>query len=344
MIDPEKVKRVLIFRTGSLGDTVVALPCFHLIARSFPQAEKRILTARTFNPRAVTLTAVLENSGLIDDFIYYSSNQKMKDLPRVWKQIRSWAPDVFIYLAAPRGLFSAWRDAAFFKLCGIKRFIGVPYTKSLQENQWLSDQKVFEHESERLGRCLKELGDIRIGDPRSWDLHLTGVEKKSAEERLQNWPGKKMFIVSSVVPKVKTKDWGEENWSRLFGQLSENYPDLGMVMIGAQVDAEPSERIARQWKGPFLNLCGVLNVRESAAVIQKALFFLGHDSGPMHLAASLRVSCVAVFCHPKKPDVWFPYGNGHRVLISENHGRSPLQTEGLLTAVQELLEKNPEKR
>lgn len=30
---PLEAKRVLIYRLGSLGDTVVALPCFHLIAR-----------------------------------------------------------------------------------------------------------------------------------------------------------------------------------------------------------------------------------------------------------------------------------------------------------------------
>ena len=28
-------------RLGSLGDTVVALPCFHLIAHLFPRAERR---------------------------------------------------------------------------------------------------------------------------------------------------------------------------------------------------------------------------------------------------------------------------------------------------------------
>ena len=30
-----KVKRVLIYRLGSLGDTVVALPSLHLVARAF---------------------------------------------------------------------------------------------------------------------------------------------------------------------------------------------------------------------------------------------------------------------------------------------------------------------
>jgi hypothetical protein len=36
--------KVVIYRLGTLGDTVVALPCFHLIARAFPNA------ARTSSP------------------------------------------------------------------------------------------------------------------------------------------------------------------------------------------------------------------------------------------------------------------------------------------------------
>ena len=37
-------RKVLIYRLGSLGDTVVALPSLHLIARAFPDAERRVLT------------------------------------------------------------------------------------------------------------------------------------------------------------------------------------------------------------------------------------------------------------------------------------------------------------
>ncbi len=37
---------IVIYRLGSLGDTIVALPCFRRIAQSFPQAERILLTTR----------------------------------------------------------------------------------------------------------------------------------------------------------------------------------------------------------------------------------------------------------------------------------------------------------
>ena len=63
-----------------------------------------------------------------------------------------------------------------------------------------------------------------------------------------------------------------------------------------------------------MNLCGLLNPRESAAALKMAKIFVGHDSGPMHLAASVGIPCVAIFSARNKPGVWFPYGNQHKVV------------------------------
>ncbi len=63
-----------------------------------------------------------------------------------------------------------------------------------------------------------------------------------------------------------------------------------------------------------VNLCGRLTPRESAAAFRRAQIFIGHDSGPMHLAATVQTPCVAIFAARNKPRVWFPYGNHHRVV------------------------------
>ena len=40
----DMAEKVVIYRLGTLGDTIVALPCFHQIARVFPNAARIILT------------------------------------------------------------------------------------------------------------------------------------------------------------------------------------------------------------------------------------------------------------------------------------------------------------
>ena len=315
-------RKVLIFRHGSLGDTVVALPCFHLIAKAFPDSERRLLTSLPTSDKAVSPSEILNETELIHhSMTYFPKGWNTEKLFRLREEIKKWAPDVLIYLAEPRGSISPWRDTLFFKWCGIKRLIGVPYTKDLRENRWLPAQNSFEHESERLARCLSILGDVCVQDSKNWDLRLTDEEYESASRYLDGWRGKDNFIVSSVTAKVKIKDWGKDNWSRLFNRLSQACPHLGLIVVGGEADAEESAEIIQAWKGPVLNLCGRLTPRQTAAAMKRALIYLSQDSGPMHLAAAMGIPCAAIFVACTKPGVWFPYGEGHKVICPPTNGR-----------------------
>ena len=137
-----EIKRVLIYRLGSLGDTVVALPSFHLIARAFPAAERRVLTTNPVASAASPISAIIGDSGLLHGYMEYPI--KLRNPAELFKlslQIRSWQPKIMVYLAEPRGRYAAVRDALFFKLAGIKHLVGVPYTRALQENRWLKREQ-----------------------------------------------------------------------------------------------------------------------------------------------------------------------------------------------------------
>jgi ADP-heptose:LPS heptosyltransferase len=71
------------------------------------------------------------------------------------------------------------------------------------------------------------------------------------------------------------------------------------------------------WDGPKLNLCGKCTPRESAAVLAGALVFIGHDSGPMHLAAGVGTDCVVIFSARSPRGQWFPLGEGHEVFYRD---------------------------
>jgi len=311
-------KRVLIYRLGSLGDTVVALPALHLVARGFPDAERRMLTNFPVNVKAPPAAAILENAGLVHGYFRYAvGTRKPLELLSLWWQIVRWRPQVLVYLGAGRGMESARRDAAFFRMCGVGRLIGVPLSDDMQQNQWLEVEQCLEPEAARLVRNLAELGDARLDDPTSWDLHLTAEERTRAEEALGPAAGHPILAVS-VGTKRQSKDWGLENWRALLAVVAQSYPLHALALLGSPEESEASEFAAVGWRaaaaGPVVNLCGRLTPRESAAVITHARAFFGHDSGPMHLAAAVQTPCVAIFSARNKPRVWFPYGSQHRVL------------------------------
>lgn len=317
---PSSTKRVLIYRLGSLGDTIVALPSLHLIARAFPQAERRMLTNLPVNVKAPAAAEVLGGSGLVHGYFeYVIGTRSPLELLSLWWQLVRWRPDVLIYLGASRSVETARRDAIFFRLCGIRRLIGMPTDEDMQRNRWQESEQAYEPECARLTRNLTELGDVRLDDPQNWDLLLTPEEHARAIEVLRPISEHPVIAVS-VGTKVQSKDWGRENWRSLLAELSVRYPDHALVLAGSPHENEASEFAADGWRqacptaGPVVNLCGHLTPRESAAVFSRAKLFIGHDSGPMHLAAAVQTPCVAIFAARNRPRVWFPYGKQHSVL------------------------------
>ena len=165
---------------------------------------------------------------------------------------------------------------------------------------------------------LRKLGDARLDDPESWGLALTAAEMQAAEAAIGREVVGKPSIAVSVGTKVQAKDWGRENWRALLGRVAENFSGHALLMLGAAEEFEASEFAAADWAakggGPVVNLCGKLSPRESGAAMSRAKIFLGHDSGPMHLAAAVGVPCVAVFSGRNLPRQWWPMGKQHRVV------------------------------
>ena len=175
-------KRILIFRPGGLGDTIIALPCFHLLARAFPDAERRVLTNSPGKSVQVGVEAILKGSGLVHGYFevdYRRVFAHSREQLSLMKRIREWKPDLLVHLTEPRRMIRLFTELAFFKLCGIRRIIGMPVSRELLENKWDPERKSYEYEAARLGRCLSEVGEVHLDDRADWSLLL------SEDERLQ---------------------------------------------------------------------------------------------------------------------------------------------------------------
>ncbi len=320
-------QRVLIYRVGSLGDTITALPALRLVEQAFPDAERWILTNVSVSSNAPTMAQVLKGTGLAQGYIEYPILfREPNALLHLRRTIRQFRPEVLVNLASPRGRLRAFRDAAFFYSCGIRHLIGIPYSKNLQTSL-KSRSGNYEYEGAHLLRSLCSLGHLDLNNPISFDLNLTDHERTTAKEMVAPLMGKSPLIAVSIGTKWEVNDWGIENWTSLLERLSLTLASSALVMLGAEVDQRYSNILLHCWKGTGLNLCGQLTVRESAAVLEQAHIFIGHDSGPMHMAAAVGTPCVAIFSSRNLPGQWFPYGAMHKVLYQS----MPCQGCGLNT-------------
>ncbi len=309
------VRKVLIYRTGSLGDTIVALPSLHLIARAFPNAERVLLTDLPVHPKAATAMDVLGQSGLVHrDMRYAGATRNLGEILRTLREIRSFRADVLVHLM-PRALLSdARRDRAFFRIAGLRRIVGLP--GEIMKNRYDSTTGMYEPYASLLARSIAELGDADLENPENWSLHLSAAELESARRVIVPLAGRPILVCGPGT-KMQSKDWGVENWRALLARLHARYPSYGLVLIGAPEEADYCAYAAQDWTGPKLKLAGCLNPREAAAVIKYAEAFVGPDSGPMHLAASVGVPSVVVFSARERPGVWYPFGKRNQVILHQ---------------------------
>jgi heptosyltransferase-3 len=308
------IERVLIYRLGSLGDTVVALPCFHQIARAYPDAERCLLTNIPVHSKAPAAFAVLEGSGLIHGFMRYPvATRSVAELVALQRQIRAFRAQVLVYLTPRRAAGDVMRDAAFFRVCGIPKIIGLPLARDARTNRLDPITGNYEPEAARLARLMRGLGRIDLDDRANWDLGLTLDEHKRAAEALEPVQGRPL-LACGIGTKMQAKDWGVENWRSVLDTLAAELPQYALALIGASEESAVSESAAISWKKRSINLCGQLTPRESAAVLARARLFLGQDSGPMHLASAAGTPCVVVFPARNRPRIWFPWGWQHEVV------------------------------
>ncbi len=302
--------KILIYRRGSIGDAIVTIPALNYLRAREENAEIRILTNLPVMERAAPISSILQGTPLCDGiFELRPGGGGLSALSETRRNIASWGPDKIIYLSEPSRPFGLLREYLYFRSCGIRKFEGLPWGSALRTYLQKGGLQ-WESESERLLRAITadENHDL------DWEFRFREADQRDAERIISGWPGKENYIALSIGAKLPDKDWGDQNWSVVFKHLATAEPGLGLMVIGAEQERERSQNLLADWSGPVLNLCGESTPLVSALLMKEARFYLGHDSGPMHLAALVGVRCVALFSARAKPGVWFPHGPGHEIL------------------------------
>lgn len=322
---------IVIYRLGSLGDTIVALPCFNAIREKYPTARKVLLTNRPVSSKAAPIEAVLgSGTGFFDDVIAYPVELRSpKALLRLWRQLRSLQSTTVIYLTPPRGMLRVLRDWLFFRLAGFNQVLGMPLRAEHANCRVRNGMQ--EAEASRLARCLANVKKIDLESRDAWDLRLEDREIVAGDLVLGPLVSEK-FIVVNTGGKAAEKDWGLDNWRALLTRLGAQVSGVGLLFVGAAEDRDRAHTLASVWPGATVNACGLLSPRESGAAMRGAILFAGHDSGPLHLASAVGVPCVALFGSFNRPARWHPHGSHHTV-IHEMRGVDKISVEAVLGAI-----------
>jgi ADP-heptose:LPS heptosyltransferase len=304
-------RRVGILRVGSLGDHLVALPLYRQL-RELHAQDHLVLVSNLpakGNPKLVGPASVLPD-GLFDEYLNYPVGSDWRSILRKFGLFRSAHLDVFYYLMPLRTPRQLARDGLFFRFLGLP-VVGLTGQVASGPLGYLESAGRYEREAERLARGIPALTEGLRNTPESRSIALTEAERAEAAALLGSSAG--CAVTISVGTKCEVNDWGQGNWSALVSRLAKVDGLQRLVLIGATDEFAYSEHLKSLWPGSAQNFCGRLSPRQSAAVLAQTQLFVGHDSGPMHMAAAVNVPIVAVFSSRNPRGQWFPLSENARI-------------------------------
>ncbi len=318
-----KPKRVLIIRTGGLGDFILSLPVLAALGAVWPDAELEILgrpsIAALARPCVTRITS-------IDD-----------------RRFARLFTDTPFDAADPAAAYLSSFDL-------VVSFLGVPESNFGKKLRSLVPRTVFvsappsgaKHAAVHFLNCIVA-GPSRVRLPGSGKrgqdksvpgnaiprLYVSTEDRQEGERLLTRLLGPaatKPIIVVHPGSGSRHKNWPAE----LFAQTVRLFRRSGfaVILLQGEADVKAVGEVLAHLEGSEAPVLSDASLIQVAGVIACSRLVVGNDSGISHLAAAIGTPLVCLF-GPTNPTVWRPQGAAVQVLTFEEARPERVYSEGM---------------
>lgn len=283
-IEWKNVRRVLVVRLRSIGDTVLATPSLIALKRFLPDAQIDILLEDWVAP-------ILEGFDAVDNILTVSSKNKNARLAIALK-IRRNKYDVAF------NLHGGTTATFFVRASGAKHRVGfVNFQYNFLYNHLLSSSsdfwaKEFTHSAEQQLALLGFVGVPVADEPKS-RLIVSEKESKAMDLFLRAYgiDEKKIALIHPAAA-FETKRWSAENFAKVIDYLDAR--GIFSVAVAAPNEENVIKELSEKTKTLFHGFID-LTLPEIKALAARAKIFIGNDSGIAHIAAAVNTPTVVIF-------------------------------------------------
>jgi ADP-heptose:LPS heptosyltransferase len=272
-------RRILVIRLDELGDLVTTLPVFEAFKRNYPEAELTVYC------KAQMAQLIMEHPQI--DRIVTSFDQ---------------LEGHYDYIADLRGnwqtLWFALSHRAARVDRGSHRFI----------NRLRNREQGHEVDLNlRIIAPLLRQPVVKLS-PR---LYPSRRNIQQADLFLQRLDIQR-FVVFHTGARKLLRRWALQKWAELAVILYQRH-DYQIVFAGGPEDEADIQKIQKRLPFETYSYAGQGSLLDFAALVGKAAFMVGNESGPMHMAAAMDVPVLALF-GPGQPEIFAPYGSRNKYL------------------------------
>lgn len=272
--------RFLLVRMSSLGDIIHTLPAAAALRESFPQARIDWLVDRRWE-------ALLSGNPDVNQVVTVDRGDWRGIAARV-RELRS------AQYTCALDFQSLYRSAILAYASGAARRIGFDREYAREGlASVLYTQEVHPagvHKVEHNFSLVEAVGARRI--PARFPLMVPAEAEEKISAQLTNNRIPEFYALSPGGGWA-SKRWPAECYGQLHGELARRYGWRGVVSFGP--DERELAEIVRRSAGAPEPLLLEMDLRRLMALLRRAKFFVGADTGPLHLASALGTPVVGLY-------------------------------------------------
>ena len=268
--------KILILRLSSIGDIVLTQPVAKVLREIYPDATIDYLSKESY-------VGIVEAFGCIDTIHIWKNKRN------ILKKLRKQKYDLIIDLHSKLNTFI------------IKSLIRGKKTLTYNKKHYLRKKIV----KKITGKSIVSTVDLylsalkKIGITKTVEypkLYPDKLKKNSLEKR---FPGKKLI---GIFPGALhfTKMYPLEKLANFIDSVPSKW-NCKFIILGSKSERLLSAELQENTKAQLLDICGEFNISQLISVINNMDVIISNDSGPMHIAAALSKSQIALFgaTHPR---------------------------------------------
>lgn len=283
--DWSEVRRVLVVRLRSIGDTVLATPSLYALRRFLPHVQIDVLLESWVAP-------VLEGSELVNNVITVERGSTVSRA-RVARRLRAEHYDVAYNLHGGTTATLLTRSSGARHRVGYQDY---QYSRLFNHAAPPASELWGTEKTHSVEQQLALLGwtGVPVSDRPRTQLAVTEKAKRSVAERLRAAHVDEAKPLALIHPAAafETKQWATANFARVSEELSARGFDC--VAIAAPNEKQVINALVENSQARITAFTD-LSLPEVTALCSRSRLFVGNDSGVAHIAAAVGAPSVVIF-------------------------------------------------
>lgn len=289
--------KILLFKTGAIGDTIMTTPLVRQLRKAYPKAKIDYLIGDV-------ASQVLKNNPNIDEIITFDPNiffkKKLLEYLKLVNNIRKKNYDL-VFVLDKHWIFNY--TAFLFR---IPARIG--FDRLGKEGKYLTQKIYYSNAKHEIYYYLDLLKGVKIKPNYKDNKTDLILDENSVTFANKFWKQHQITRDTiAIAPgggknsgeKTEYRNWPIEEYIKLIKELENIYT---IILIGGKEDLEKYTLIKKTTNSKnIISLVGKCSIKESAAVMKRCKCVICNDTGTMHIAGTVNKKIISLF-GPTRPD------------------------------------------